>query len=107
MGIVITSGVPSYFKVIGANLNRIVSVTWYPANPSSLLFQSRNLILVDNTVGTFMIKVINNYLNTFDRAGYISFTLDDSTNLTFPVRTYGPVSAGPLWTAPDQGLITG
>ena len=107
VGVVITSGIPSYFRVTGQSLDRITSVNWYPKNPSSLQFKTRQMILVDNTEGTFMIQVTDNYLNTVDRAGIISFRLDDGTNIVWPVKTYGPVSAGPLWTAPDQGLITG
>jgi hypothetical protein len=106
-GIVITSGLPSYFKVEGANLDQIISVNWFPKNPSSVLFEIRELILVNNNVGTFMIRVLDNYLDTNDRGGKISFRLDDDTTLHYPVKTYGPVSLGPLWTAPDQGLITG
>lgn len=106
-GIVITSGVPSYFKLEGSNLNRIVSVNWFPRNPSSVLFEMRQLILVDNTIGTFMVRVLDNYLSTTDRGGKIAFRLDDGTALYVPVKTYGPVSVGPLWTAPGQGLITG
>lgn len=107
VGVVITSGVPSYFKVVGSELNRIVSVNWYPKDPATVLFETRGLILIDNTQGTFMIKVLDNYLDTNDRQGYISFRLDDSSNLVAPVKTYGPVSAGPLWTPPTAGLITG
>jgi|AntAceMinimDraft_13_1070369.scaffolds.fasta_scaffold57671_2 hypothetical protein len=107
VGIVITSGVPSYFKLTGTNLDRIVSVNWYPKNLGSVEFETRKLILVDNTVGTFMIKVTDNHLYNYDRGGYISFRLDDRTVLTAPAKTYGHVSIGPLWTAPDQGLITG
>ena len=106
-GIVITSGVPSYFRLSGADLNNIVSVNWFPENPSSVLFRMRQLILVDNTVGTFMVQVLDNYLDITNRGGYLSFRLPDKTNLVVPVTTYGPVSATPLWTAPNQGLITG
>jgi hypothetical protein len=107
VGIMITNGISSYFKVVGANLNRIVSVSWYPKNPASVLQESRNMILIDNTYGTFMIKVLNNYLDNCDRGGYVSFVIDDNTTLVAPVKTYGPISVGPLWSAPDQGLITG
>ena len=105
--IVITSGVPSYFKIIGSNLNRIVSVNWYPADPASVLQDNRQLILIDNTLGTFMIRVLDNYLNTDDRGGYLSFRLDDGTTLSVPVKTYGRLSVMPLWQAPGAGLITG
>ena len=54
-----------------------------------------------------MIQVLDNYLNTCNRGGKLSFRIDDGTTLHFPVITYGRVSVGPLWTAPDQGLITG
>ncbi len=107
VGIVITSGIPSYFKLSGVELDRIVSVQWYPKNPASVLFKMRQIILLDSTVGTFMVQVLDNYLDACDRGGYLSFTLIDSSVLTFPVKTYGRVSLGPLWTAPDQGLITG
>lgn len=105
--VIITSGIPSYFRVTGAGLSHIVSVHWYPKNPSSVQFATRQMILVDDTEGTFMIQVTDNYLNITDRAGYLSFRLDTGFTLSYPVKTYGPVSAGPLWRAPDQGLITG
>jgi len=107
VGIVITSGVPSYFKLSGFDLNRIISVRWFPKNPASVVFEMRQLILVDNTVGTFMVRVLDNLLDIRDRAGRISFTIDDGTTLSAPVRTYGPVSVMPLWSSPEQGLITG
>lgn len=107
VGIVITSGVPSYFRLVGTELNRIVSINWYPKNPASLSFKMRELILLSPEEGTFMVQVLDNYLNINDRAGHLSFRLDDGTTLTAPVKTYGPMSVGPLWTAPDQGLITG
>jgi hypothetical protein len=106
-GIFITSGIPSYFRVTGAGLSHIVSVHWYPKNPSSVQFATRQMILVSDSEGTFMIQVTDNYLNITDRAGYLSFRLDDGSTIAYPVKTYGPVSAGPLWQAPDQGLITG
>lgn len=107
VGIVITSGIPSYFRISGTDLDRIVSVNWYPDNPSSVIFEMRELILVSPTEGTFMVKVIDNLLSTSNRGGRISFRLNDGTTLNSPVKTYGPVSVGPLWTAPSQGLITG
>ena len=107
LGIVITSGIPSYFKISGEDLNEIVSVRWYPENPASVEFESRELILVDNTLGTFMIRVTNNFLDTTDRGGKISFMYDTGSTYSVPVKTYGPVSVGPLWSAPDSGLITG
>lgn len=107
VAVVITSNIPSYFKVIGSDLDRIVSVRWFPENPASVLFEMRQFIPVESTYGTFMIKVTDNYLNITDRAGRVSFTIDDGTTLSFPVITYGPVSAGPLWSAPSSGLITG
>lgn len=106
-GVVITGGVPSYFKVEGSDLNRIVSVNWFPRNPSSVLFEMRELILVDNTLGTFMVRVLDNYLSTTDRGGKICFRLDDGTALYVPVKTYGPVSGMPLWQSSSAGLITG
>ena len=107
VGIVITSGVPSYFKLEGHGLNNIIDVNWYPANPASVEFVTRNLILVDASVGPFMIKVTNNLLSTVDRAGRLSFRLKTNETITFPVRTYGPVSYQPLWTSPYEGLNTG
>jgi hypothetical protein len=107
VGIIITSGLPTYFQVSGINLDGIVSVNWYPKNPSSLQFKTRQMILVDDTLGTFMIQVTDNYLSTVDRAGFISFRISDDTNIVWPVKTYGPVSGGPLWQAPDSGLSTG
>jgi hypothetical protein len=58
-------------------------------------------------MGTFMVMVTDNFLYDDDRAGHISFRLDDGTTLTAPVKTYGRVSVGPLWQSPEQGLITG
>lgn len=107
VSIVITNGVPCYFKITGSELNKIISVDWYPENPASVLFMKRDIILISNTLGTFMITVIDNYLNDCDRKGRISFRLDDGNTLTAPVKTYGRVSLGPLWTAPNSGLITG
>jgi hypothetical protein len=107
VGVIITSGVPSYFKIQGSNLDRITSVNWYPRNAASVLQESRNIILVDNTIGTFMIRVLDNYLDISDRGGHISFRLDDGTTLQAPVKTYGPISLMPLWSAPGAGLITG
>ncbi len=107
IGIVITSNVPTYFKLEGIGLDKITDVNWYPANPSSVEFVTRKLILVDNTVGTFMVKVTDNFLSITDRAGRLSFRLDTGETITFPVRTYGPVSYQPLWQSPYEGLITG
>jgi len=106
-GIVITNGVPSYFRILGAGLDQITNFTWLPKNPASLIFETRKIILLNNTEGTFMVRVLNNYLDINDRGGRLCFTLSDGTTLTAPVKTYGPVSLGPLWTAPTQGLITG
>lgn len=107
--VIVTSSVPSYFKVTGIELNRIVRVDWFPRNPASISFELRQLILLDDTAtsGTFMIKVLDNFLDTTDRAGKISFRLDDGTTYAFPVQTIGPVSIGRLWQAPTDGLITG
>ena len=107
VGIVITPGVPSYFKLEGTGLDKITNVTWYPLNPGSVEFETRQIILVDMTVGTFMIKVTNNFLSTIDRAGRVSFRLDTGETITFPVKTYGPVSYQPLWQSPHEGLNTG
>ena len=107
VGVVITSGIPSFFRLTGVNLDGITSVRWFPKNPGSVQFEMRELVLVDDTEGTFMVRVTNNFLDIRDRAGIISFALDDGTTLSAPVRTYGPVSVGPLWQAPGQGLITG
>ena len=107
VGVILTNGIPTYYQVIGANLDRIKKVMWYPQNPNSILYQVRGMILVDNTQGSFMIKVIDNYLQPFERGGQVAFVLDDSTTITFPTQTWGPLSAYPIWTAPTQGLITG
>lgn len=107
VSIVITSGVPSYFRLTGSDLDQITNIQWLPKKPGSVLFEMRQLILVNNTEGTFMVRVVNNLLDTTDRAGKLSFRLSDGTTLSAPVVTYGPVSMGPLWTAPGQGLITG
>jgi hypothetical protein len=107
VGVIITSGVPSYFKISGANLDRIVSVKWYPKNPASVLQESSKITLVDNTQGTFMIRVLNNYLDINDRGGHLSFRLNDDTTLQASVKTYGPISLFPIWTSPNAGLNTG
>lgn len=107
VGIVITSGVPSYFKLEGAELDKIVNVTWYPKNPASVEFDTRQLILLNPTLGTFMIRVTDNQLSTTDRAGRLSFRLESDETITFPVRTYGPVSYQSLWTSPYSGINTG
>jgi len=107
VGIVITSGVPSYFKLTGVDLDKIVDIAWYPEIPGSVDFITRQLILLNQNEGTFMIQVINNFLFNHDRGGRLSFRLDTSETLTYPVITYGPVSYQPLWTSPYEGLITG
>lgn len=107
LNIIITSGVPSYFKITGNGLSDIMHVDWYPRNPASLMFESRQLILVNDSLGTFMFRVADNYLDTQDRGGHVSFRLRDNTTIQYPVVTYGPVSVGPLWVAPSQGMITG
>jgi hypothetical protein len=107
VGIIITNGIPTFVKVEGSDLDRIISVNWYPERAASVQFQKRDMILVDNTLGTFMIMVTDNYLFDTDRGGHISFRLDDGTTLTAPVRTFGRISLGPLWTAPGEGMITG
>lgn len=107
VSIVITSGVPSYFKIEGTSLDKIVDVNWYPKNTTSVNFEIRKLILINKSAGTFMIKVTNNFLSTTDRGGKISFRLDTGETITFPVKTYGPVSYQPLWTSPYEGLNTG
>lgn len=107
VGIVITSGVPSYFRLTGVDLDKITNINWYPKNPASVEFTTRQLILLDSTQGTFMIQVNNNFLYNYDRGGRLSFRLDTGDTLTYPVKTYGPVSYNPLWTSPYEGLITG
>lgn len=107
VGIVVTNGISTYFKVRGTQLDRIVSVDWYPKKHGSVEFTTRGMILVDDTLGTFMIMVTDNHLNDSDRAGRISFRLDSGVTLNFPAKTFGRVSFGPMWTAPDQGLSTG
>lgn len=105
--VIITSGVPSNYELTGSALDQIESVNWYPANPGTVKFRVRNLVLVDHTRGTFIIEVIDNYLDTSDRKGRIGFTLVNGSSISYPVQTIGPVSAMPLWIAPAQGLITG
>ncbi len=106
-GIVITNGVPSYFRITGTELSRITGFTWLPKNPASVSFETRGVIPVSATEATCMVLVTNNHLDITDRAGRLCFTLDDGSTITALVKTYGPVSIGPLWSAPDQGLITG
>lgn len=107
VAIVITSGIPSYFRVTGLNLENIISVNWFPENNKTLDFEIRQLTLVDTTEGVFMIRVLDNHLTTEDRGGVLSFKISDGTSINYPVTTYGPVSSGPLWTPPTTGLITG
>jgi hypothetical protein len=104
VGIVITSGIPSYLKITGSELYNIASFHWYPENPASVIFETREFIPIDNTLGTCMVKVLDNLLDITDRGGRISFQMKDGETLSFPVITYGPVSVGPLWTAPAIGL---
>lgn len=107
VAIVITPGVPSFFQVLGVGLSDIRSVSWYPEHPSSVKFETRQLILVDDTEATFMIRVIDNYLNINDRAGKVSFQMKDGSAWSAPVVTYGPISKGPLQQSPESGLVTG
>jgi hypothetical protein len=107
VAIVITSGVPSYFKVVGSELSNIISFNWYPENRASVIFETRQFIPVDDTIGTCMVKVTDNLLDITDRGGRISFQINDGSTISFPVVTYGPTSVGPLWTAPAVGLNTG
>jgi hypothetical protein len=107
VGLMITMGIPNYYRVRGADLDDIESVRWYPRNPGSVEFTMRELILVDKTLGTFMVMITDNYLNDTNRQGRLSFRLRGGNCLHFPVITYGPVSAQPLWTSPSAGLITG
>jgi hypothetical protein len=106
-GIIITNGLSSYFKVTGYNLGRIVSVTWYPKNIDNVKFSIRPFTLISEELATFGINMLDNYLDPNDRGGYLSFVLDDSTTMVYPVKTFGKLSVYPLWTASDQGLITG
>jgi hypothetical protein len=105
--IVITNNIPSYFKITGVDLDQIKSFNWYPEQAASVSFETRQLILLSKTEGTFMVKVLNNYLDTDDRGGRLSFQLENGTTLCVPVITYGPVSVGPLQQSPNSGLITG
>lgn len=109
VGVVITSGVPSYFKIEGTNLDLIDHVTWYPLDPTSINFEVRQLQIADTnaTIGTCMIKVVNNFLSIADRGGKLSFRLVTGDTISFPIKTYGPVSHQPLWTSPQSGLNTG
>ena len=107
LGIVITSGISSYFEVTGVGLTNIKSVNWYPLNPSSLLFTIRQLVLIDDFKATFMVQVDDNLLDITDRGGRISFKLDDGFSISYPVVTYGPVSIMPLWSSPHSGLGIG
>lgn len=107
VGIVITTGVTSFFKITGSNLNELVSVDWYPKNPSSVLQQSSKINLISPTEASFSIQVLNNYLDNRDRGGVLSFRQLGGTTLSLPVKNFGPISFMPLWMAPDQGLITG
>jgi len=123
VGIIITNSTPSFFMVEGSDLDRIVDVKWYPEHPSSVKFETRDMILIDNTLGTFMVMLIDNYYNDCDRGGHISFRLDDETTIAFPAMTFNPVVCKTPWVSPttpakiydkvsveplynDRGLVT-
>jgi hypothetical protein len=105
--ILITSGVTTYYRIIGANLEEIQSVEWYPKQPSSLMFSVRQLILVSSSEATFSITVKDNFLDASDRQGVINFLHKDGQSITYTAFTVGPVSASPLWQSPQSGLATG
>lgn len=124
VGIMITNSTPSFFMVQGSELGRIVDVKWYPKHPSSVKFETRDLILVDDTLGTFMVMLIDNYYNDENRGGHISFRLDDDTTIAVPAETFNPVRVNTPWVSPttpakiydkvsveplwdDHGLTTG
>jgi hypothetical protein len=107
VALIITSSVPSYYRIRGIDLHEIVQVDWYPENPTTVEFQTRQVVLIDNTEGTFMIRVTDNFLDITDRKGKLSFRLQNGTTLAFPVQTVGPVDVGRLWQSPYEGLITG
>ena len=105
VGIIITSGAPTYFKITGSNLSGITRFDWYPRNHDSVLFKTRQLILVNECLATCMVMVTNNFHSLTNRGGHLSFRLEDGTVLTYPVRTFGQL--GQLWTSPYQGINTG
>lgn len=104
IGIVITSGVSSYFKITGYELDKIVDVNWYPTNLSSVDFIIRDVILLNPTLGTFMVEVTDNFSDITDRGGKISFRTDSGNTISFPVKTYGPMSLQSFWRGPYDGL---
>lgn len=104
-GIIITAGCPTYFRIVGAGLDGITHFDWYPKNLGTVEFKTRQLILVNDTLGTCMVMVTDNFYSTTNRAGHLSFRLIDGNVLTYPVITYGQL--GQLWRSPSQGLITG
>lgn len=104
VGIVITSGVSSYFKITGYELDKLVDVSWYPTNLSSVDFTVRDIILLNPTLGTFMIQVTDNFSDISDRGGRISFRTNLGNTISFPVKTYGPMSVQPMWRNPYDGL---
>jgi hypothetical protein len=106
IALMITNDVPNFYRVTGANLQDIVDVNWYPEFSETVKFIVRQLILVDSTEGTFMIKVIDNFLNLDERGGRMSFRLKDGTTISVPVQTVGSVSISPLWQSPYAGVDT-
>lgn len=107
VAIFVTNSVPSYFRVTGIDLKNIVQVDWYPIVRNSIEFETRQMIFVDNMTATFMIKVIDNFLDVTDRGGKISFRINDGSSISFPVKTVGPAVLGRLWQSPNEGLIIG
>jgi hypothetical protein len=107
VGIVITSGVPSYLKVTGTGLDGIVDTQWYPENPTSVKFVMKQLTLLNPQEAVCMVMVTDNYLNNNNRAGYLSFRLTNGITISFSVETYGPVSYQSLWRPNQEGLNTG
>jgi len=124
VGIIISNSTPSFFMVQGSELGRIVDVKWYPTHPTSVKFETRDLILVDDTLATFMVLIVDNYYDDCNRGGVISFRLDDETTITVPAVTFNPVVCKTPWVSPttpakiydrvsveplwdDQGLTTG
>ena len=107
VGIVITNGVTTYFSVTGEQLDQVASIKWHPMDVSTVDFDSRPMALIDQFMGTFSIRIINNHLNISDRGGWIVVKLMDGSRYKWPVMTYGPPASGPLWQSPQCGLKTG
>ena len=105
--IIITPGIPTYFHITGMGLTHIESIRWFPENPSTVKYIIRDIVLLNDQEGSFVIEVIDNSLDPSNRHGSISFSLSDGNVISFHTSTFGPVTVGPLWQSPQSGINTG